>query len=127
VSQLLPRGPTLVQRAVKLLGCLCRYHTGECFNPPALGFWDFLTDCLQLRSAWEPVQSACIVLNPERSKKAVIAGLVTDVVLLLTMLDGLLRMRLHGTIFGLGQLLWNQVDDASPLPLRWLICSRERV
>ncbi|KAN0141453.1 hypothetical protein V8E53_000698 [Lactarius tabidus] len=61
-----------------------------------------------LRSAWEPVQSFCVVLNPERTKKAVIAGLITDVVLLLTMLIGLLRMRLHGTMFSLGQLLWNQ-------------------
>ncbi|KAN0141797.1 hypothetical protein V8E53_000259 [Lactarius tabidus] len=61
-----------------------------------------------LRSTWEPVQSACIALNMESSKKAAIVGLVTDVVLLLTMLFGLLRLRLHGNMFGLGQLLWNQ-------------------
>jgi hypothetical protein len=33
------------------------------------------------------------------------------------MLVGLLRMRLHGTMFGLGQLLWNQVGHALSLTL----------
>jgi hypothetical protein len=116
VSQFLPH-TCLKDR--KTPGFLCRYRTGECFNPPAFGFRGVLTDCLQLRSAWEPAQSTCTALNIESSKKAVIAVLVTDVVLLLTMLIGLLRMRLHGTMFGLGQLLWNQVDNASSssLPL----------
>jgi hypothetical protein len=48
------------------------------------------------------------VLNTESGNKTVIAALVTDVVLLLTMLVGLLRLRQHGTMFALGQLLWNQ-------------------
>jgi hypothetical protein len=39
--------------------------------------------CQQLHSAWEPAQSACVVLNAQSSKKPVIAALVSDVVLLL--------------------------------------------
>ena len=38
-----------------------------------------------------------------------IAVLVSDVVLLLTMLVGLLRLHKNATLFGLGQLLWRQV------------------
>jgi hypothetical protein len=37
-----------------------------------------------------------------------IALLASDVVLLLTMLVGLLRLRKDGTLFGLGKLLWKQ-------------------
>ena len=36
---------------------------------------------------------------------------ITDVVLLVIMLVGLLRLRLH--IYGLGELLWKQVGDAT--------------
>jgi hypothetical protein len=41
-----------------------------------------------------------------------IALLVSDVVLLLTMLVGLLRLRKDGTLFGLAKLLWRQVGCA---------------
>jgi hypothetical protein len=43
----------------------------------------------------------------------VVATLVTDVVLLLTMLVGLLQLRPYGTIFGVGKLLWKQVGNAT--------------
>jgi hypothetical protein len=46
-----------------------------------------------------------------------IATLVSDVVLLLTMLVGLLRLREDGTLFGLGKLLWRQVGGAHSLSL----------
>ncbi|KAF8261251.1 hypothetical protein EI94DRAFT_1833425 [Lactarius quietus] len=59
-------------------------------------------------ATWVPEQSTCAVLNAEGGKKNVIATLVTDVVLLLTMLVGLLRLRVYGTMFGLGKLLWRQ-------------------
>ncbi|KAN0141802.1 hypothetical protein V8E53_000264 [Lactarius tabidus] len=62
----------------------------------------------QVHAAWAPEQSVCEVLNTESGNKNVIATLITDVVLLLTMLFGLLRLRQHGTMFALGQLLWNQ-------------------
>jgi hypothetical protein len=52
------------------------------------------------------------VLDTETSKKNAIATLVSDVVLLLTMLVGLLRLRQDGTMFGFGKLLWRQVGGA---------------
>ena len=61
-----------------------------------------------------PEQTACVVLDTERSKDQIIALLVSDVVLLLTMLVGLLRLRKDGTLFGLGKLLWRQVSGARP-------------
>lgn len=70
-----------------------------------------------------PAQSVCVVLNTESSNENVTSTLVTDVVLLLTMLVGLLRLRLHGSMFGLGQLLWRQVGTgASPLTDRLCSC-----
>jgi hypothetical protein len=63
----------------------------------------------RLHAAWVPTQSVCVVLNTESTRKNVTATLVTDVVLLLTMLVGLLRMRLHGnSMFGLAEILWRQ-------------------
>jgi hypothetical protein len=56
------------------------------------------------------------VLDTESGKKTIIAILVTDVVLLLTMLAGLVRMRLHGNMFGFAQILWRQVGIAAPFP-----------
>ena len=61
------------------------------------------------------------MLDTERSKDNIIAMLVSDVVLLLTMLVGLLRLRKDGTLFGLGKLLWRQVGDAYSPPLVSLI------
>ena len=58
------------------------------------------------------MQSACLVLDTERSKDQIIAMLVSDVALLFTMLVGLLRLRKDGTLFGLGKLLWKQVSGA---------------
>ena len=61
------------------------------------------------------------MLNTERSKDNIIALLVSDVVLLLTMLVGLLRLRKDGTLFGLGKLLWKQVGDVHSPSLASLI------
>ena len=79
---------------------------------PPWGFGSLLTSFLQIHSAWAPAQGVCAVPNTESSKANIIAVLVSDVVLLLTMLIRLLRLRQHGTIFALGQLLWNQVGSA---------------
>ena len=50
------------------------------------------------------------MLKFEATKPTVFASLLTDVVLLLIMLIGLLRLRLGaGGAFGLRRLLWNQV------------------
>ena len=45
------------------------------------------------------------------AKPAIIGVLITDIVLLVTMLVGLLRMRVQmGSTFGLARVLWNQVQ-----------------
>ena len=68
-----------------------------------------LTHRLQLYATWAPENSVCEVLDTKTSKKNTIATLVSDVVLLLTMLVGLLRLRQDGTMFGFGKFLWKQV------------------
>jgi hypothetical protein len=107
----------LVQRVAKrqLIGpiCLYRYIKGQYFPPLAFGFRDLSADCLQVLSTWAPEQSVCVVLNTDIGVKNVITTLVSDVALLLTMLVGLLRLRRHGTVFALGQLLWKQVGNAA--------------
>lgn len=98
-------------------GFLYRCHTSEYSHAPA---WDFLglpTDYLQLHSEWVPTQSVCGVSNTESSNKNVTATLASDVVLLVTMIAGLLRMRRHDIMSGFGKLLWRQVGDATPHPL----------
>ena len=50
------------------------------------------------------------MLNPESNKLNIIVLFVTDIVLLLMMLVGLLRLRSDGIgTYGVGQLLWKQV------------------
>jgi hypothetical protein len=65
---------------------------------------------MQLRATWSDEASTCVLLNPESSKPNIISSLVTDVVLLLIMLMGLLRSGISkGGAFGVGRMLWNQV------------------
>ena len=65
---------------------------------------------LQLRSDWYDFLPGCIVFNSHSSKLNIIVGLIVDIVLLLTMLAGLLRLRSEGGgTFGIGGLLWKQV------------------
>jgi hypothetical protein len=52
-------------------------------------------------------------MNTESSNQNAIATLVSDVVLLLTMLVGLLRLNRNGVMGGFGQLLWKQVCSAA--------------
>ena len=100
-----------------LLDFSYRCLRGEYSPSVVFDFRDLPADCLllQIRAGGEPEQSACYVLNTESGNKTVVALLVTDVVLLLTMLVGLLRLRRHGTMFALGQLLWKQVSDVASL------------
>jgi hypothetical protein len=74
-----------------------------------------------------PAQSVCEVLNTESTIQTVVATLVTDVVLLLTVLVGLLRLRPYGTVFGVGNILWKQVGNAALARSYCLNGSRERV
>ena len=78
-----------------------------------LGSQDRSTESLQVLSTWAPEQSVCVVLNTESGVKNVIVTLISDVILLLTMLVGLLRLRRHGAVFALRQLLWKQVGNAA--------------
>ncbi|KAH9978391.1 hypothetical protein BJV74DRAFT_798427 [Russula compacta] len=65
---------------------------------------------LQPRSFWLPAQGTCATLNLQSCKPTVISVAVTDFILLLIMLLGLLRLRLDGgTLLGLGRILWKQV------------------
>ena len=55
--------------------------------------------------------------NIETTKRTVIMSLVTDIILLVSMLLGLLRMRIRlGGRFGLGDFLWKQVGWFSTPP-----------
>jgi len=61
-----------------------------------------------LRSSWAPVARTCSVLNTDISKYNLLSTLCTDVILFITMLAGLFRLRLGAGTFGLGRLLWTQ-------------------
>jgi len=63
-----------------------------------------------MRSAWDPLLQDCIVLNTEEIKHNIILILITDIVLLLMVLIGLLRLHDSGGSFTLGRLLWKQVE-----------------
>ncbi|KAF8491210.1 hypothetical protein F5888DRAFT_1075666 [Russula emetica] len=64
---------------------------------------------VRMRFSWDPILQECIVLNTEKNKFSVISALISDIVLLLIVLIGLLRL-LHdsGGTFALGRLLWKQ-------------------
>ena len=65
---------------------------------------------LQLRSEWSAVLPGCLVVNSDSSKLNIVASLIHDIVLLLTMLVRLLHFRGDGGgTFGVGLLLWKQV------------------
>jgi len=64
---------------------------------------------VRIRSTWDPALQLCIVLNTEKNKPSIIATLITDIILLLIVLIGLLRLlRDCGGSFALGRLLWKQ-------------------
>jgi len=64
----------------------------------------------QLRSAWGPAQLNCVPTNTDISLLHLISMLVTDIALLLMMLVGLFRLRIHDDgVFDLAQYLWKQV------------------
>ncbi|KAN0105784.1 hypothetical protein V8E52_010694 [Russula decolorans] len=69
----------------------------------AAGLW--LAD---VRGVWSDRSNSCVPTNPNSNKINIIVSLISDVVLLLIMLVGLLRLRLEMGEFGLGRILWNQ-------------------
>jgi len=74
-------------------------------------YFTFLIEGItQLRSTWQVEPSDhCTLPNIESNKLAIIAMFVADILLLLTMLLGLHRLRDRaGGMFGLAHLLWKQ-------------------
>ena len=64
----------------------------------------------QIRPTWDPVVKSCIPSNIEICEVAMISSLVTDTILLLIMLAGLLQLRRRGRgTYQLWHLLWKQV------------------
>jgi hypothetical protein len=64
----------------------------------------------QIRVDWVPDPTGCAMVKIESIKLSVIAAFVSDSILLLIMLLGLVRLRLHrGGTFALGRLMWKQV------------------
>ncbi|KAH9974546.1 hypothetical protein BGW80DRAFT_1559588 [Lactifluus volemus] len=66
---------------------------------------------VQLQFAWVPEEHAgsCTVLNPDVTKLIAIVSFVTEIILLLMMLAGLLRLRMQGGgMLNLGSFLWKQ-------------------
>jgi hypothetical protein len=65
---------------------------------------------------WSPEASTCALLNLETNKPAVISTLATDVVLLVIMIIGLLRMHLEAdSVIAWGRILWKQVRSGGSL------------
>jgi len=90
----------------------------------------FINGTVRIRSTWSPEANSCARLNLESTKPALIGSLITDVVLLLIMLSGVLRLRLEAVgAFDLGHILWKQglnwlllatVAEVPPLVLMYL-------
>jgi len=69
----------------------------------------FIQGVVRLRSAWAPRPGSCIDLNIQSNAVNLVVTIVIDIVLLLTMLVGLIRLRRgEGGMFALSKLLWNQ-------------------
>jgi hypothetical protein len=63
----------------------------------------------QIRSSWHPV-TFCSIRNTKSNAATFVSMFISDFILLLVMLVGLLRMRHRGAgTFDLGRLLWKQV------------------
>jgi|SRR5712671_4254634 len=75
-----------------------------------LGYFDLSRS--QLRFTWFTEPPRCLVRSVKSFQLAVIGALITNIVLLLIVIVGLLRLRLRctgGVSFGLQRFLWNQV------------------
>ena len=73
---------------------------------------------LQLRATWDPTIQTCVILNSDAIKPTLIITVITDIILLVTMLVGLSPLITDSSCaFGLGRLLWKQVGWlVLPLP-----------
>jgi len=63
----------------------------------------------RLRAAWDLPSQTCTILNSEEIKPTLIVTVITDIILLVTMLVGLSPLITDSSCaFGLGRLLWKQ-------------------
>jgi len=80
----------------------------------AVGVWGInavllIQSAARIRSSSNPALDTCLLLNAQAIKLNFISTLITDIVLLLVMLIGLLRLRLDGGgMLSLGRILWKQ-------------------
>jgi hypothetical protein len=64
---------------------------------------------VRIRSKWDPLLQSCVVPNTEDNKPNIVLTFISDVILLVIVLVGLLILRHEsGIVFPLGRLLWNQ-------------------
>jgi len=64
---------------------------------------------VRVRSDWADFLPGCIVFNSHSAKLNIIVSLITDILLLLIVLVGLLRLHSDGLgTYGIGRLLWKQ-------------------
>jgi hypothetical protein len=63
----------------------------------------------QLHIVWDPVVKSCAITNIQVCEISLVSCFVTDTILLLIMLVGLLRVRRRGSSFELWHFLWKQV------------------
>ncbi|KAN0121250.1 hypothetical protein V8E52_003838 [Russula decolorans] len=101
-------------RHLRKLGRIAIWNTEKIIIIIAMSVWLInisllIEGIVRIRSAWSPEATTCTLLNLETNKPAVISTLATDVVLLLIMIIGLLRMHLEVVcLFDLGRVLWKQ-------------------
>ncbi|KAF8498214.1 hypothetical protein F5888DRAFT_1693597, partial [Russula emetica] len=80
----------------------------------AMGVWVtdvafIINGSVRVRESWSYELNACVLLNPESIKPNIMGSLIADVVLLLIMLVGLLRLHFGaGDGFNLERVLWKQ-------------------
>jgi len=82
-----------------------------------------IQDVAVIRSEWAPNKEACAILNMHDGAHNFVIKLISDTILLLTMLVGLFRLNrgIRGSI-GVGRLLWHQgviwllLADAAEIP-----------
>ncbi|KAI0287760.1 hypothetical protein BC826DRAFT_738520 [Russula brevipes] len=68
----------------------------------------FLIQGVFFRAGWVPEQGRCAILKIESIRLSAIVALVTDVILFLIMLRGLMLLRRRGGTLAVGRLLWKQ-------------------
>ncbi|KAF8498240.1 hypothetical protein F5888DRAFT_233691 [Russula emetica] len=80
----------------------------------AVGVWVtdvafLINGSVRVRESWSDELNTCVLLNPESIKPNIMGSLIADVVLLLIMLIGLLRLPFGaGDALGLERVLWKQ-------------------